>query len=259
MMRENQPLTSPDTVTLSFSYNGSLPTSEAWTGKVEGSVSTDWSPDLLPRLQTVSAGGATDTAGFAYDRDGLLRRAGPLGIFPRSTNGLPDSTQVGTVVSREDHSGYGELANLRFRSGANVLLQQSIQRDALGRIVQVVDAAVDLSRGPAAWSGAPVHDVGPRPSRPILRFAIPPKKAKGGAVWRRPRSYEVDRPCEPGRSPLFPLHRHRSTLLGIELTGGSHRPDPNPGRRPRASRDRPHANRHRRSAWCERTRRSRPR
>ena len=162
--------------------------------------------------------------------------------------------------------GYGELANLRFRSGANVLLQQSIQRDALGRIVQVVDAAVDLSRGPAAWSGAPVHDVGPRPSRPILRFAIPPKKAKGGAVWRRPRSYEVDRPCEPGRSPLFPLHRHRSTLLGIELTGGSHRPDPNPGRRPRASRDRPHANRdrphasrHRRSAWCERTRRSRPR
>ena len=42
--------------------------------------------------------------------------------------------------------GYGELANLRFRSGANVLLQQSIPCDALGRIVRVVDAAVDPSR-----------------------------------------------------------------------------------------------------------------
>ena len=76
----------------SLSYNGSLPTSEVWMGKVKGSVSTGWSPDLLPRLQTVSAGAATDSAGFAYDRDGLLRWAGPLGIFPRSMSPVSHST-----------------------------------------------------------------------------------------------------------------------------------------------------------------------
>ncbi len=140
-------LTSADSLTtVAFGYNGSLPTSETWSGLVAGSVALDWSPQLQPRLQTVTAGGSTDTAGFAYDRDGLLRRAGALGVFPRSTNGLPDSTQASAVVSRQDQDGYGDLANLRFRSGASVLLQQSVQRDALGRIEQLDELAVDSSR-----------------------------------------------------------------------------------------------------------------
>ncbi|MCC6348308.1 MAG: hypothetical protein IT347_01785 [Candidatus Eisenbacteria bacterium] len=140
-------LTSADSLTtVAFGYNGSLPTSETWSGAVEGNVALDWNPDLQPRLQTVTAGGSTDTAGFAYDRDGLLRRAGALGVFPRSTNGLPDSTQAGVVVSRQDYDGYGDLVNLRYRTGASVLLQQSVQRDALGRIEQLDDVAVDSSR-----------------------------------------------------------------------------------------------------------------
>jgi YD repeat-containing protein len=71
-----------------------------------------------------------------------------LGIYPRANNGLPDSTQALAVVSRQDYDGFGDLANLRYRTGGAVLLQQSVQRDALGRITRLDESAPG---GPHAW------------------------------------------------------------------------------------------------------------
>ena len=130
---------------------------------------------------------------------------------------------------------------------AAVRVSRSGQRGGMGEWVSIALSLAGLAR----------HCQG-HVRRPGHRADAAAQKRKAAPCGAALVHYEVDRPCEPGRSPLFPLHRHRSTLVGIGSTGGSHRPDPNPGRR-RASHRRTRASHRRRSACCGRTPRSRPR
>jgi RHS repeat-associated protein len=148
-------LSSPDSVTLSYEYTGPLLTQETWSGAVAGSVAHRYDRAFRDSIETVNgAWGVT----YGYDGDGLVASVTPatgsaLTVYRRpepggtADNGLVDSTQVGVVVESLDYNAHGELANLRYRRTTDnaVLLQQSLSRDALGRVTALTETVAGVT------------------------------------------------------------------------------------------------------------------
>ena len=70
---------------ISYTYDGSLLTSETASGSLNQVVSYSYNNDFA-RVQATYAGQAT---GYGYDNDGLLTQAGPFAITRHAGNGLP--------------------------------------------------------------------------------------------------------------------------------------------------------------------------
>jgi len=132
---------SPDSVIVTLGHDGPLAMSQFWAGGTSARVDFAYNRSFLDSLVTVTVGGATDTASYSYDRDGLTTRAGRLLIHRRAVDGSVDSTQAGLLTQSQDYGTYGELANLRYAWNGTALFQQSLQRDALGRIVALQETA----------------------------------------------------------------------------------------------------------------------
>ncbi len=130
-----------DTVTVSYGYNGPLRVSQTWTGQLPGggtkSVAHGYNAEFLPATETVNG---SNQANFSYDQDGLLIAAGDLTVHRIAATGQVDSTSVGSVNQSLDYDAHGDLQNLRYVYGSAVLLQQSLKRDLLGRIVEVAES-----------------------------------------------------------------------------------------------------------------------
>jgi YD repeat-containing protein len=84
-------LTDPGGVGLTFGYDGSLPTSETWSGPVTGAVTRTFTNDFTVASETVVGSAAV---GFGYDADGLLTAAGALMIARDPSTGLVTSGLV---------------------------------------------------------------------------------------------------------------------------------------------------------------------
>jgi hypothetical protein len=82
-------------VNLAFTYDGSLPLSETWSGGVTGSVSRTFTTNF--EIATERVNGANLVA-FGYDADRLLTSAGALTIARDATNGLVSSTTLGSTT-----------------------------------------------------------------------------------------------------------------------------------------------------------------
>ncbi len=146
-------LVSPDTVTLTYAYDGPLVTSEQWSGAIPGgqarAVSREYDLDFRPLGETVTG---TSAVAYEYDDDGLLTAAGDLVIHRRAEDGAMDSTHVsgggGSIESSLDYDpDHGELRNPRYvHNSQGVLFQQSLERDVLGRITHVTELAFGTSR-----------------------------------------------------------------------------------------------------------------
>jgi RHS repeat-associated protein len=128
-----------------YRYDGSLPTQEQWTGRVQGTVARTYDSFFRPATDVVSAGSTSRAVSYGYDDDGLLTSIGAsnnswsYSLHRSTSTGMLDSTRIaptsGTVVtSSADYDGYGDLANLRYSVGASELFQQSIHHDARGRV-----------------------------------------------------------------------------------------------------------------------------
>ena len=141
-------LSSPDTVTTDLGYDGSLLTSETWSGKLPGSVSLAVAHSYNSRLEDSSVTvGSTSAILYSHDLDGLVTAAGALSIDHRSDNGLVDSTKVSNVTGSLDYDDAGALANLSYTyNGSTTLFSQNILRDALGRITQITENDFGTSR-----------------------------------------------------------------------------------------------------------------
>lgn len=137
----------PDTVTLTYSYDGAFVTSEEWSGQLPGgnalTISHSFGRGFLDSIQTVEG---TSPVVFVHDHDGLLVGAGDLSIHRRFANGLVDSTQVGSIVSSLDYNQFGEMVNLRYSGPDSVFFQQSLSRDGLGRIAAISENAFGTYR-----------------------------------------------------------------------------------------------------------------
>ena len=69
----------PDTVAVSFGYDGPLLTSETWSGAVSGRVEHAYNNAFRETLERVQVGTApAESSGYAYDHDGFVVRVGPM-------------------------------------------------------------------------------------------------------------------------------------------------------------------------------------
>jgi RHS repeat-associated protein len=127
---------------ISYTYDGSLLTSETASGSLNQAVSYSYNNDFA-RVQAAYAGQATD---YGYDNDGLLTQAGPFAITRHAGNGLPVSVSGGGLQLNRSFNGHGEVVSQAIVVGGKAVGSWSLLRDNAGRIVRKAEAA----GGPAA-------------------------------------------------------------------------------------------------------------
>jgi RHS repeat-associated protein len=136
-------LTAPGGNTLSYTYDGSMPTSVQWSGEVSGTIGVTYDNDFRVTQQTVSGANAVN---FEYDQDGLLTHAGAMTVTREPANGRITSTQLGNVTTSQTYNSAGELATYEAKFGATSLFTTSYQRDSLGRIAELLETVEGVTK-----------------------------------------------------------------------------------------------------------------
>ncbi len=129
-------ITAPGSNTLSFTYDGSLPTSVTWAGAVAGSVGVTFNTDLRVSSQTVNG---ANSVTFGYDNDGVLTLAGALGLKRHAQHGLLERDSVGSVLGVWGYDPKGALASYAASYSGNTVFQTGYVRDSLDRITQLTE------------------------------------------------------------------------------------------------------------------------
>ncbi len=129
-------------VTFTVGYDGALVTTQAWTGVVNGLVTTAFDASHRPAVTTV----AGVPAAFTYDADGLLTGAGALAITRDAVSGQPTATSLGVVTTVEGISSFGEPVTSTASASATDLYGATYTRDALGRVTRVAESVEGVSR-----------------------------------------------------------------------------------------------------------------
>jgi RHS repeat-associated protein len=113
---------------LSYQYDGSLPTNVEWKGPVSGSIACAYDNDM----RVVSEGGIA----FGYDADGLLTSAGALQLRRDAANGLLTGTTLGSLSDAYTYNEFGEVSGYSATLSGAPLFAEAYVRDAGGRIQQ---------------------------------------------------------------------------------------------------------------------------
>lgn len=124
----------PGNEKIAFGFDGSLPTSETYTGSISASASRTYNNDL--RLASSSVNHA-QTVNYGYDVDGILRTAGALTLTLDPQNGLLGGTSLSNLTTSLSYNGFGELQSqtASYNQSQQVFNETITQpRDALGRI-----------------------------------------------------------------------------------------------------------------------------
>lgn len=121
---------------LTYSYDGALPRSEAWSGAVNATVVLAY--DSSFRVSGISIG--SDQLNYSYDDDDLLVGAGSLTIARRLTNGQPTSTTLLNTTDSIGYNAFDEPNSYSMSVNANVVYAASTGRDRLGRITEATEA-----------------------------------------------------------------------------------------------------------------------
>ena len=117
--------------TLSYAYDGSLPTGESWSGTVAGSVGRTYDNDFRITSQSVNGG---STVAFTYDADDLLTSTGALTIARDAQNGLVTGTTLGMVSDTLGYNSLGEVSSYQATVDGTPIFSEAYTRDGLGRI-----------------------------------------------------------------------------------------------------------------------------
>ncbi len=115
-----------------YSYDGSLPTREQWSGVVSGTVTLGY--DNFFRTNHITYPGAD--LSLNYDRDGLLAGVGTMSLTRNPENGLVVKIKDDAYTVDFARNSYGELSAKTVTSGS-ILYDVSYTRDDLGRISQI--------------------------------------------------------------------------------------------------------------------------
>jgi RHS repeat-associated protein len=130
--------TAPDGGTVSFGYDGALPTDAKWSGSIAGSMA--WTYDNRFNLASEIVKCATTTTlacrstFFRRDADNLLTGAGPLVLSRDPQNGLLTDTKVGQITDQWSYNAFGDPTSYTAKVSGTSLFSQQYTRDALGRI-----------------------------------------------------------------------------------------------------------------------------
>ena len=125
-------ITAPNGGSLTFTYDGFLPTGATWSGAISGSVTRSYDNDF--QLTSLSVNG--DSIAYTYDDDGLLTGAGALTLSRDAQNGLLTGTALGSTASSIAYNLFGEAETDTATYGGTAQYQASYTRDSLGRITQ---------------------------------------------------------------------------------------------------------------------------
>lgn len=141
--------------TLEFSYDGSLPTGEAWSGAglATASVTQHYDASFRRDRQQIAVGAAAQPAiSFSYDNDDLLTGVShetsggvieALTLTPDPANGLLRGTSItsgaGTITDSIDYTDFGEVEHYTAAYNTAPFFSRNYARDALGRITRVTE------------------------------------------------------------------------------------------------------------------------
>jgi RHS repeat-associated protein len=124
-------LSGPGNQTLSFSHDGPLLLSTAWSGDVTGSVSWTYDENFRPVSESVNGG---NTVTWSRDADGLVTAVGPMTVGRDAQNGRVTSRAVGALAEQLAYSEHGELAGYSVTTSGTASFSLAFTRDDLGRI-----------------------------------------------------------------------------------------------------------------------------
>ncbi|MCC7542927.1 MAG: hypothetical protein IT379_42315 [Deltaproteobacteria bacterium] len=124
--------TSPFGTSLSFEYDGSLPTATTFGGPIAGTVSRVHDTSL--RTSEIRLDGDL-VAAYAYDADSLVSRAGSM-TLTRDLNGLVESTSLGDTVTVPFYNQFAELVRMVAQHAFADVMDTVYGRDAAGRITR---------------------------------------------------------------------------------------------------------------------------
>ncbi len=139
----------PYDVTLSYGYDGELPTRESWEGAINGAITWSYNQNFVPVSETVATNLTTKSTVFGYDNDLLLTCVSPTTCAPGSTDalnltrdtrhGLVTALTQGALTEARAYSRFGEITGQAVTAGGAPVISfqyDSAQapRDALGRI-----------------------------------------------------------------------------------------------------------------------------
>jgi RHS repeat-associated protein len=136
-------LTAADGGTLTYTYDGSLPTSATWAGTVQGSVGVKYDTDF--RVSKVAVNG-TDSVAFGYDKDNLLTSAGALVLARDPQNGRLTRAVLSSDTSFWTYDdSTGALSRYTAKHAGTMLFDVVYLRDSLDRITQIVETVQGVS------------------------------------------------------------------------------------------------------------------
>ncbi|HJK91189.1 MAG TPA: RHS repeat-associated core domain-containing protein [Polyangiaceae bacterium LLY-WYZ-15_(1-7)] len=123
-------------VSVDLDFDGRLPVRSTWTGAVSGSVELDY--DARLQIASVQVAGAAPVT-YDWDLDGMLSRADVMDVTPDAELGYPRDTRAGRVDVGTRLDGFGELERITASWPGGSFEEQVVDRDAVGRIVGVVE------------------------------------------------------------------------------------------------------------------------
>ena len=131
-----------DSVKVSFTRDGALPTRTSWSGAISGSVAMAYDENLW--LETLTVNDASSVS-FGYDADGLLIRADGNGnaydIARDAESGFVSSTTLGLVSTSYEYNGFAEVSSLSTDFDGAIQFAQAITRDRGGRVTHITESS----------------------------------------------------------------------------------------------------------------------
>jgi RHS repeat-associated protein len=129
-------ITTPDGIVLSYSYDGSLLTSETWSGTIAGTVSHTYDNNLRVFSQSINDAHRIE---YPSDNDGLLSGAGKLVLHRDPAKGLQagllTNTTLGGLTDVRDYNNFGDIKSYSAAyAGTVIYAVEYTLRDKMGRI-----------------------------------------------------------------------------------------------------------------------------
>jgi RHS repeat-associated protein len=124
-------LTATSGLTIAIGYNGSLVTTQRWTGTVTGMLAWTYDNNFRVTSRRINA----TSVSYGYDNDSLLTGAGDCAYTRSANNGLLVGSAIGVVTDAYKYSQFGEVTNYTACSNGTAVYVCTYTYDKAGRII----------------------------------------------------------------------------------------------------------------------------
>ncbi len=126
-----QTVSEPNGNTMSYSFDGSLPTGINYSGPVTGTVGYTYTAGLLLAGETVDGG---NTVSLAYNPNNQVTQVGALQLGYDPISGRVISSTLGSTSDALGYNGYGEPSSYLAQANSATLLSEQYDRNNIGSV-----------------------------------------------------------------------------------------------------------------------------